>query len=44
MARGSHLEEDYNGISDDYKGGGFAGGDGKKRRGVSKRKFEEILF
>jgi hypothetical protein len=34
MARGNQLEEDYNGISDEYKGGGFAGGDAKKRRGV----------
>lgn len=34
MARGHQLEEDYNGIPDEYKGGGFAGGDAKKRRGV----------
>lgn len=36
LARGSHLEDDYRGLSDDYKGGGFAGGDSKKRRGVSR--------
>lgn len=29
------MEEDYGGMSDDYKSGGFAGGDAKKRRGVS---------
>ena len=29
------MEEDYGGMSDDYKAGGFAGGDAKKRRGVS---------
>lgn len=29
------LEEDYGAMSDDYKAGGFAGGDAKKRRGVS---------
>jgi len=32
FARGS-LEDDYQGIADDYKAGGFAGGDAKKRRG-----------
>ena len=35
MVRGSQMESDYNGMSEDYKGGGFAGGDAKKRRGVS---------
>lgn len=34
MARGSQMEDDYNGMPDEYKGGGFAGGDSKKRRGV----------
>ena len=35
MARGSHVNEEYADIPDEYKGGGFAGGDAKKRRGVS---------
>lgn len=35
VARGNQLEAEYNGIPDEYKGGGFAGGDAKKRRGVS---------
>ncbi|RMZ91660.1 hypothetical protein DV736_g1104, partial [Chaetothyriales sp. CBS 134916] len=34
MARGSHLNEEYADISEEYKGaGGFASGDSKKRRG-----------
>ena len=33
FARGP-AEEDYPGMSDDYKTSGFAGGDAKKRRGV----------
>jgi hypothetical protein len=34
--KGDYYEDDYNGLHDDYKGsGGFAGGDAKKRRGVS---------
>lgn len=33
-ARG-HMEEEYHGMNDEYKTGGFAGGDAKKRRGVS---------
>lgn len=35
LAQGSQLDVEYNGIPDEYKGGGFAGGDAKKRRGVS---------
>jgi hypothetical protein len=34
FARGA-MEEEYGAMSDDYKSGGFAGGDAKKRRGVS---------
>jgi hypothetical protein len=34
--KGDYYEDDYNGLHEDYKGsGGFAGGDAKKRRGVS---------
>ena len=33
LAHGEHME-DESGLSDEYKGGGFAGGDAKKRRGV----------
>ena len=34
--KGNYYEDDYSGLQDDYKGsGGFAGGDAKKRRGVS---------
>jgi hypothetical protein len=34
--KGDYYEDDYNGLHDEYKGsGGFAGGDAKKRRGVS---------
>jgi len=32
-ARGQQLEDDYQGLSEDFKSGGFAGGDAKKRRG-----------
>ena len=32
-ARGQNLDDDYHGLGDDYKAGGFAGGDAKKRRG-----------
>lgn len=35
VERGHQLEAEYNGIPDEFKGGGFAGGDAKKRRGVS---------
>ena len=28
-------DDDYRGLHDDFKAGGFAGGDAKKRRGVS---------
>jgi hypothetical protein len=35
MARNSQMEDGYNGIPEEYKEGGFAGGDAKKRRGVS---------
>jgi hypothetical protein len=36
VVKGDYYEDDYNGLHDDYKGsGGFAGGDAKKRRGVS---------
>ena len=35
MARGSQMEAEYNGLADEYSSGGFAGGDAKKRRGVS---------
>jgi hypothetical protein len=35
LARGIRMDEDYNGLSDDFKSGGFAGIDAKKRRGVS---------
>lgn len=35
LAPGTHPEDDYHDLSDDYKTGGFAGGDAKKRRGVS---------
>ena len=34
FARGG-LEDEYQGMGDDFKAGGFAGGDAKKRRGVS---------
>jgi hypothetical protein len=40
MARNSQMEDGYNGISDEYKEGGFAGGDAKKRRGV--RSLDEL--
>ena len=32
-ARAARLEDDYAGVNDEYKAGGFAGGDAKKRRG-----------
>jgi hypothetical protein len=35
IARGVRMDEDYNGLADDFKAGGFAGIDAKKRRGVS---------
>ena len=35
IARGSHANDEYADIPDEYKSGGFAGGDAKKRRGVS---------
>ena len=35
LARGGPMDEDYHGLSDDYKNGGFSAGDAKKRRGVS---------
>ncbi|KAJ9602292.1 hypothetical protein H2200_013147 [Cladophialophora chaetospira] len=35
LARGSQIEEEYQGLSDEYKAGGYVGGDAKKRRGVS---------
>lgn len=35
LARGRELEEEYPAGSDDYRGGGYTGGDAKKRRGVS---------
>lgn len=31
---GEPYEDDLNGFHDDFKGGGFSGGDAKKRRGV----------
>jgi hypothetical protein len=35
-AQGSYMNEDYSSMDADYRGsGGFAGGDAKKRRGVS---------
>ena len=34
LARGNQIEDEYASLADDYKGGGFAGGDAKKRRGV----------
>jgi len=34
LARGSHMEDDYHNLSDEYKGAGYAGSDAKKRRGV----------
>ncbi|KIV94645.1 hypothetical protein PV10_02392 [Exophiala mesophila] len=33
LARGGPMDEDYHGLSDDYKNGGFSAGDAKKRRG-----------
>lgn len=36
------MEEDYGAMSDDYKSGGFAGGDAKKRRGVSGSPFVPV--
>lgn len=33
LAHGEQMEDEF-GFSDEYKGGGFAGGDAKKRRGV----------
>ncbi|OAP62147.1 hypothetical protein AYL99_04350 [Fonsecaea erecta] len=33
LARGAQAEEEYQGTSDEYKSGGYAGGDAKKRRG-----------
>lgn len=33
MAQGQHVEDDFHRLSDEYKAGGFAGGDAKKRRG-----------
>lgn len=35
LARGSHMEEEYATLPDEYKNGAFAGADTKKRRGVS---------
>lgn len=32
-ARGQQLEDDFHSLSEDFKSGGFAGGDAKKRRG-----------
>lgn len=32
-AQGQSLDDDYHHLSEDYKAGGFAGGDAKKRRG-----------
>lgn len=32
-ARAARNEDDFHGLPDDYRGGGFAGGDAKKRRG-----------
>ena len=34
LARGSHMDDDYHSLADEYKGGAFAGADAKKRRGV----------
>lgn len=34
MAQSNQMDDSYNGVPDDYKEGGFAGGDAKKRRGV----------
>lgn len=35
-ARGSYMNDEYGAVDGDYRGsGGFAGGDAKKRRGVS---------
>lgn len=42
LAHGNHLEDEYGGMSDEYKGGGFAGGDAKKRRGVRVSHFVKI--
>ncbi|KIX93831.1 uncharacterized protein Z520_10456 [Fonsecaea multimorphosa CBS 102226] len=33
LARGAQAEEEYQGTSDEYKNGGYSGGDAKKRRG-----------
>jgi hypothetical protein len=36
VVKGDYYEDDYSGLADDFKAsGGFAGGDAKKRRGVS---------
>ena len=34
-AKGEYFDDEYSGLHDDYKSGGFSGGDAKKRRGVS---------
>lgn len=34
-ATSNRMSDDYHVVTDEYKSGGFAGGDAKKRRGVS---------